>query len=78
MLDHTSVNKNQQYHYGTRVEDRLMSERPLSIITEYGEVSNEISMKVTVLFAYTHTLLKVATCMPAYKLTTSLGSNEIF
>ena len=38
-LYHTWVNQNQLFHYGTRVQDNLISEITLSIITEDGEVS---------------------------------------
>ena len=43
-LDHNLVNRNQIRHYENQVQDNLMSEIPLSIITEDGEFSIEISM----------------------------------
>ena len=43
-LDHPLVNPNQPHHYGNQVQDNLMSESPLSIITEDGEFILEPSM----------------------------------
>ena len=43
-LDHTLVNPNQLRHYGTQVQDKVMSEITLSIITEDREFNMEISM----------------------------------
>ena len=43
-LDHPLVNPNQLRHYGNQVQDNLMSESPLSIITEDGEFITEPSM----------------------------------
>ena len=54
-LDHTLVNINQLRHYGTRVQDNLMSEITLSIITKYGEFSMELTMEVTIVYSKTHT-----------------------
>ena len=55
-LDHASVNPYQLHYYGTRVQDKPMSEIPLFIITEDGGFIVEISMEVTVVFL-THTHL---------------------
>ena len=41
-LDHTLFNTNQLRHYGTWVQDKQMSEIPLSIITEDGGFSMEL------------------------------------
>ena len=54
-LYHTLVNPNQLLHYRTRVQDNSMSESPLSIITEDGEFSMEISMEGSMVFSNTHT-----------------------
>ena len=54
-LDHTLVNPNQLRHCGTQVQDNLMSENPLSIITEDLYLSIDLSMKGTIVFANTHT-----------------------
>ena len=54
-LNHTLVDPNQLRYYGTQVQDNLISESPLSIITEDWEFSTEISTEGTVVFADTHT-----------------------
>ena len=43
-LYNTLFNPNQLRHYETRVQDKLMSESRLSIITEDGEFSMELLM----------------------------------
>ena len=55
MLYHTLVNPNKLRHYGTKVQDSLMSEITVSIITEDGEFIMEISMEGNIVFANTHT-----------------------
>ena len=52
-LDHTLVDPNQLRHYVTQVQNNPMSESPLSIITEDGELSMELSMEGTILFSKT-------------------------
>ena len=78
-LYHTLVNPNQLPYDGNQVQYNLMSEIPLSIITEYGEFSTELSMEGNIVFDYTHTFWYAAKIMSAYKyqLTTYLGSNEV-
>ena len=53
-LYHTLVDPNQLRHYGTLVQDNLMSEIPLSFITEDGEFIMELSNEGTIVFADTH------------------------
>ena len=54
-LYYTLVNQNQLRHYGTRVQYNPMSKSHLSIITEYGEFSMELSMEGTIIFSNIHT-----------------------
>ena len=54
-LDHTLVNRNKLRHYGTQVQDNLMSEITLYIINEDGEFSMELSMEGNIALANTHT-----------------------
>ena len=54
-LDHNLVNPNQLRHYGNQVQDNLMPEILLYIITEYGEFSMKLSMEGGIVFASTHT-----------------------
>ena len=49
-LDHTLFNPNQLRHFGTKVQDNPMSEKPLSIITEDNEFSLGMSMSGTVIY----------------------------
>ena len=54
-LEPTLVHLSQLRHYGTKVQDNQMSQIPLSIITEDGEFSMELSTEGTIVFYNTHT-----------------------
>ena len=45
-LYHTLVDPDRLCHYGTQVQDKLISESPLSNINEDGEFSMELSVEV--------------------------------
>lgn len=51
----TLVNPNQLRHFGVKVQDNPMSDRPLSIITEDNEFCMELAIEGTIVFAETHT-----------------------
>ena len=54
-LYNTLFNPNQLRHYETQVQDKLMSESLLYIITTDREFSKKLSMEGTIVFANAHT-----------------------